>query len=306
MLSTDHSHLRKYLATLGVAIVAGVLSFSVLMLGVQEELLVKESELRTLTASARSTLTRRQEYLEIATIALPWFVLLGFIVGGGVAVYGLVGWARRQVITDEIENITKEQKRVELRRLTDAENVQRLRLDVESAAADEAKTIVGRSEPPAAPTVTRNDYFKGALEAELAVTDAVDRALGPEYQILRGVEATQGNVRMTLDIVAKSRDGNVTYVFEVKYLNNFAKNFKTALAHGISQAALGAGLIGADAQSVVVIAYGQPVTEAQLRRAREYSDRIAASFSTKPKVLLVQADQIDSLKRDDLRSVLLS
>jgi hypothetical protein len=45
MLTTDQSHLRKYLATLGVVIFAGVISLSGLFLRLQDDLLIKQSDL---------------------------------------------------------------------------------------------------------------------------------------------------------------------------------------------------------------------------------------------------------------------
>ena len=96
MLSADASHLRKYLATLGIAIIAGTLSIAGLALRLQDALLVKQVDLVELTPQARETLERRQDYEGMIVVALPSFVVIGLLLGAGLATYGLVGWADRQ------------------------------------------------------------------------------------------------------------------------------------------------------------------------------------------------------------------
>src|SRR4051794_15593633 len=115
MWSTDQSHLRKYLATLGVAIIAGVISLSGLFLRLQDDLLVKKEDLASLTPTARGTIERRQDYLGVATTALPYFLVGGCLLGASLTGYGLVGWAKRQKVADKLEDIARDKGEAELR-----------------------------------------------------------------------------------------------------------------------------------------------------------------------------------------------
>ena len=69
MLSADASHLRKYLATLGVAIVVGTVSLTSLVMRLQAELLVKRSELAELT---RLPATRSNAASATRALSLTW------------------------------------------------------------------------------------------------------------------------------------------------------------------------------------------------------------------------------------------
>jgi hypothetical protein len=132
MLSADASHLRKYLATLGVAIIAGTLSIAGLAMRLQNALLVKQVDLVELTPQARETLERRQDYEGIITVALPFFVLVGVLVGAGLAIYGLVGWADRQRRADELEDNALLKSRTEVRQLTEAEQHKKISNEVQA------------------------------------------------------------------------------------------------------------------------------------------------------------------------------
>src|SRR3712207_1905937 len=100
MLTTDQSHLSKYLATLGVAIFAGTISLCGLFLKLQDDLLVKGSDLEALTKVAQATIERRQHYLDLGTAALPWFLAIGCLGGACLTAYGLRAWSKRQPVAD--------------------------------------------------------------------------------------------------------------------------------------------------------------------------------------------------------------
>jgi hypothetical protein len=114
MFSTDPTHLRRYFATLGAAIAVGTFSVAGLFLNLQQDLLVTQSTFEKLTPTARAALMRRQEYLSFGTAILPWFVLVGFLSGIGLSVYGMAGWAKRQKVIDEREDIGLHKERARL------------------------------------------------------------------------------------------------------------------------------------------------------------------------------------------------
>lgn len=147
MLSADASHLRKYLATLGVAIVVGTISLSSLVMRLQDELLVKQSELAELTPIARDTIERRQRYASVVTDLVPFLLFLGCMLGIGLAAYGVRGWAQRQGVADEIEDNERLRSRSEVRKLTAEEREDRVDDEVESLLLGEVVADLLEQEP---------------------------------------------------------------------------------------------------------------------------------------------------------------
>jgi hypothetical protein len=95
---------------------------------------------------------------------LPWFVLVGFLGGVGLSIYGVVGWARRQKIIDESEDIGLRREQVELLRLTDAEKSKKLDRD----AAESIRDTAPAPEPGRQPDYATARAEIGTLESALA------------------------------------------------------------------------------------------------------------------------------------------
>lgn len=136
MFSTDQSHLRRYLATLGVAVAAGTLSLAGLFFKLQQDLLVTPSTLKTLTPTAKNAILRRQEYLAMGTDILPWFALVGF--GGGIAlaIYGMIGWSHRQKVIDKREDIGLRNDELQLSQLTKAQQAARVNREARESVVE--------------------------------------------------------------------------------------------------------------------------------------------------------------------------
>lgn len=317
-MSPDQSHLRKYLATLGVAIVAGVISVSGLFLRLQDDLLVSTSELATLTPLAREAIEQRQQYIDLATTALPWFLLGGCLLGLSLSAYGVIGWAKRQVVADELEDIARDRGKTELRQLSDSERVTRLERETDSSVAEANEVEV--ADAPAWPTTERpldgRSVSRGSsstrapralqrtIEAELQLAVALEQLLGATYSIDLGVEVRQGEVRREFDLIATARSTGRRYVFELKYLTVFAKNYRSALSSGITTAAAGASLLGESAVPVVVIVYDEDPGEELRSKAQAYADQIAGSFRTPPRVAFLSFDALSGADLTPLTRVL--
>lgn len=321
-MTVDQSHLRKYLATLGVAIVASVISLAGLSLRLQGDLLVKQSELRELTPVGRAIILRRQHFLDVATTVLPWFLIVGCLIGLSLTTYGLVGWAKRQAVADELEDIAREKGKTELRKLTDEERVSRHEQEAESAAAQEEEPSVadvshdaragtgmaGSGGPPGArPSESRQRaayYFQGAMQTELDVGVALEELLGADYRVELGVEFRFGNRRQEVDILARRVDGRRQYVFELKYLRNLGKNFRPILTSAIAHAAAAASLLGEGAVPVVVLVHDGAATEQQILKAQEVAEAAANTFAGRPRVLIVSLEDLQARGAEELRRVL--
>jgi hypothetical protein len=137
LVGTENNHFRKYLTTLGISLIAGSISLGGLFLKLQADLLVERTKVDSLTPVAQKTLHQRQQYLQWATVALPY--CLGLIVATGLAmaVIGLKGWAQRQAVADSREEMEGRKLEVEIRNLTAQEKAEKV--DDEAREAVELK-----------------------------------------------------------------------------------------------------------------------------------------------------------------------
>lgn len=319
MMTTDQSHLRKYLATLGVAMVAGAISFSGLFLRLQDDLLVSRSDLDDLTPVAQDTIERRQTYLELATTALPWFLIIGCGVGVGLTIYGLVGWAERQPVADEMEDLARDREKAELRRLTDAERVERLEEEAESVAVEsvvadspnDGDPTEGCNAHEATPHVVVADRTRRTsealgrlLQAEIGLGQKVTDLLGSRYRIELGVQATRGSRRQEFDILARPTEVGEQYVFEIKYTRRLTSAHRSVLDRAITRIAAGASLFELPTVPVVVLIYEESTTPGVLARIRAHGEQLARTFDSSPRVLVLSRQELEALTPEDLGSAI--
>lgn len=252
MFTTDQSHLRRYLATLGVAIAAGTLSLAGLFLKLQQDLIVPRTTLAALTPTARAALLKRQEYLSFGTAILPWFVLVGFFGGVGLSAYGMIGWARRQKIIDEREDIGLRKERVELRQLTDAEKVDKLNREVKESANDRAPND-GTTRVPRLNTSTLTNLRTKIATVERVLAEKLGELYGRDEVLSSArVQSTAGQMA---EVDAVARPGKVgAVIFELKYASNkSARTISSRIADGFRQLVRATGIVLTNGVFVLIV-----------------------------------------------------
>jgi hypothetical protein len=267
MFSTDQTHLRRYFATLGVAIAAGTLSLAGLFLKLQQDLLVTQPTLKQLTPSARDALLRRQDYLSFGTAILPWFVLTGFVGGAALASYGLLGWARRQRVIDEREDIGLRREQVELRQLTDTEKVDKLDRDAKESANGAA-----------APSARKAAAFDN-VRTEIAIIE--NALVGKLREIYRpsdvlssvGMRSPEGR-RFEVDVVVRAGLPDAI-VFELKYAAT-PNNISNRIVDGLNQVVRAASY--ANARAVLIIVVSDAISSTRLEQARAQALSLASGY----------------------------
>lgn len=327
MLSAEASHLRKYLATLGIGMVAATISLAGLALRLQEDLLVKQDELQQLTPTARETIERRQDYLSVMSIILPWFVLVGCVAGIALAAYGIRGWSKRQKVADEIEDLQRDKSRTEVRSLTDTERSARIDQEVEEAVLQESVLSEGSSEPlhasevdphissefpasttpnPPAPNLARRREIAASVmgfEAELA--RKINEGFGQTYRVDVGVAAGSGGRQREFDAVAFPLlpNENRPIVFEMKYVSH-PKNLTQAFANGLQHVASASEIFPDGAIPVVVTIYrDEPSGDAAaLQRVRERARQMANTFKSAPRTLILSAREFEEMTGSEFRN----
>jgi hypothetical protein len=293
MFSTDQTHLRRYFATLGVAIAAGTLSLAGLFLKLQQDLLVSQSTLASVTPTARSALLRRQEYLSVGTDVLPWFVLVGFLGGAGLSIYGIAGWARRQKVIDEREDIGLRTERVKFLQLTDTEKADKLERD----AKESAREITSPVPPPKANTLA--DVRADIVVIQTALAEKL--RLMYSDPVLSSVRVqTAAGQRREIDVLVQPA-GADPIAFELKYAPNIA-NVQKRIIDGLNQLASTISLTGGKGGLVVIVT--NEATPAQVARWNTRAKQLANEYDSLLTPYVGRLDDFLALPPNDLAAQL--
>jgi len=273
MLSTDQSHLRKYLATLGVAVVAGVVSISALVFRLNDVLLVKESDLAQLTPGARETIVRRQHFAEVATTALPWFLVLGVVAGLILTGFGFYGWSKRQRVADRLENVALGEAEHRFEQMTKPERDRRLK--------DEAKRV--EREAPSHPDTAsqRREAIERLATLEASLGDKLRALFG---EVRSGVRMVGPPRTVEVDYLAVADDGT-NHVFELKYAANRAGMLKR-IQEGRAQVREFLSVIGFGVRGYVVAVLPDGVAD----MVRPSWPNLAASIAPATLVIVGEAE----------------
>jgi hypothetical protein len=204
---------------------------------------------------------RRQEYLSLGTTILPWFVLAGFLSGIGLAVYGMAGWASRQKIIDEREDIGLYKERAELRQLTDAEKADKLDRDAKESVTGSPSSSSQRRLVNWTSARTEIAIIESALREKLC-----EIYPGGPDKVLSSV-AVQGNTGQRLEVdAAVTRAPEPPIFFELKYASSTASVFKR-IVDGLQQLAR-VTRAAINASGVLVVIAPDDATPAQVEQWR--------------------------------------
>lgn len=121
--NTEGTHLRKYLATLGVSVAIGSLGAGGFLLRSPGDLLIKQDDLRRLTPIARDAIEHRQGFSYAIAFYGPYLLAAVALFGVALATFGLVGWARRQQVADKIEDLEHEKIQAEIKQISQEDKI---------------------------------------------------------------------------------------------------------------------------------------------------------------------------------------
>lgn len=234
-MGTENSHLRKYITTLGVSIVAASIALAGFFFRTQADLLVEASKVGGLTPTAQRTLARRQEYLDIATVAMPWVLLVTSLLGISLTAWGFIGWSRRQQVLDQKEDAERDRSQLELRKLSRDEEEEKRNAEAAEAVEEDpaADSLATKGRTVIFPPRPGGDAEEGPYSGERrdfqdwirSTEDHFYKTLAEAFhdaEIQSNVRLTRGKRTRVIDALALPSNGKPGLVVEMKYSGDAA------------------------------------------------------------------------------------
>ena len=193
--------------------------------------------------------------------------------------------------------------------MSDADRVQKAEQDAMDDISEDSLPALGALKPNSSSTIAAGDVvaptnrsraraaMNANMQTELSVAAKLQDAFESHYTIEIGVEVKRGSQRHQMDMVARPAVANARwYVFEIKrIMSSFGKNYRHRITEGISQAVMGAEMLGQTAVTPVAIVVYDVASPAIIEKANAYGEAFANSFSTRPVFLLLSATDLDEM-----------
>jgi len=249
MAQLEYGDFYKFVASAGIALIAGALALPWLFLREPFDLTIDESKLKTLTPIARGAVMHRQQIVAGILPWLPWASVLLASLGFGLIICGLVMWSTRQRIRDRGEEAATKKAEQELRQMTKQE--------IEVKAVEELESVEEESEQPqaVAPERVPVSALHAYLDAERALFARMSECLGPDVHIQTNQRV--GNVEY--DAIVRLGQ-NERVIVEVKYIRKgFNSGFLAETVNGLTaRTALYASRFSVPSRAVLVIILASP------------------------------------------------
>jgi hypothetical protein len=268
MAQLEYGDFYKFVASAGIALVAGAFAVPWLFLREPFDLTIEASKLKTLTPAARDAVMHRQEIVAGVLVWLPLASAVLAILGLVLLICGLVMWYTRQRVRDRGEEAATKKAEQELQHMTIQEVETKALQELESAEEESQQAQV------AAPERVRLSAVDAYLDAERALFARMGECLGPDVQIQ--TNRLVGNVQYDA-IVGLTPDQRV--IVDLKYIRKgFNSGFLAAAVDGlIARTALYASKFSTPSRAVLIIILASPnsifVEKIENLKARLVADR---------------------------------
>jgi hypothetical protein len=207
MAQLEYGDYYKFIASAGIALIAGAIVVPWMFLREPFDLAIEASKLPLLTADSQNIIHARQHVIAVIVGALPK-VSIGLAVAGTLLTgFGLIGWHSRQSVRDKSEDLAAKKLEEELKAMSPAQIEEKAKNEVEDVeqAADEP---VAKFSALLAPSL-----LSSALAVEQAVQDKLRSAFGSIGTVMSNQRL--GNAEFDAIIRAK---GASPIIVELKYI----------------------------------------------------------------------------------------
>lgn len=208
MAQLEYGDYYKFIASAGIALIAGAVVVPWMFLREPFDLAIEASKIPLLTQDSQTIIHARQHLIAVVIHALPQVSIglstLGVLLTG----IGLIGWHSRQSVRDKSEDLATKKLEQELKEMSPAQIEERAKNEVENVeqAADEPVRT-----PPA--LHASSSLVASALAVEQAVQEKLRSVFGPFGTVMANQRL--GNVEFDAIVRAKSTS---PIIVELKYI----------------------------------------------------------------------------------------
>lgn len=324
----EFGHLYKFVASLGIALMAVAVVGPWAILRDQGALMVSEAELAELTPRAQRVLELKQAHAELVMEWYPRVAAVVFLVGAALTVCGLLFWLPRQAVANKIEEAGL--PKVKLEKLSSEETERKLETEVaeatlgtEAGGVEPSRPEVPRGGEPPAPraeaepggptaddALTIREYVRARYEeAEALAASALEAAFGAERAVHTDVKimSDSGHEIGRADIVALpfANSSDSSLVFDLKLITpkSAARQTRTALL----DAAQSAGALHPHSAAAVAILIAKDDEEKRrvLPIVRGASERLQRILQTPSAAVVTTMSELESMPPAELAARIL-
>jgi len=292
MAQLEYGDFYKFVASAGIALIAGAVAVPWLFLREPFDLAIDASKLKTLTPVAQSAVMHRQGIVAGILPFFPWVSGVLASLGLVLVIWGLLRWHKRQQIRDRGEEAATKKAEHELQQMTTKEVEAKARQELESV--EEEPQQPQAVEPVSAPV-------SAFLDAERALYARMKECLGPNAQMM-----THRRTRdVEYDAVLLLRSGERVIV-EVKYIR---KGFNQGwLAESVKEltakTALYASRFSTASRAVLIVILASP-NSIFVEKLEKFKERLRADRprSMDVKIHCIAENEIPALTCQQVREM---
>jgi hypothetical protein len=203
MAQLEYGDYYKFIASAGIALIAGAVVVPWMFLREPFDLAIEASKIALLTPNAQDIIHARQHLIATIINYLPLASGLMAILGAVLTGLGLYSWRSRQSVRDRSEDLQTEKLDKELKAMSPEQIETKAKNDLENAEDLE----------PALMTVQSRSAVSSVLAVEQAVLGRISSCLGSSMKVMSNQRL--GNVEFDAIIMAKSTK---RIILEIKYL----------------------------------------------------------------------------------------
>jgi hypothetical protein len=215
MKNLEYTAFYKFLVSLGLALIVFSLVAPWLLFREPFNIGVKTSELSQLTPRAKRVIEDRQRFAEVSSRAAPWGSAAIFVLGLGLASFGLLRWNSRQKVLDTTEDVTLEKLQLEVRQLSPNEAEHRVEIEARETVDAETPSLAGT-----APTA--RERYVATLARLFALERLAMEKLGSAFHDTHVIEDRIQIGEEQLDARLRSKGQEKDYLLEIKYFRGRA------------------------------------------------------------------------------------
>ncbi len=294
----EYGDYYKFIASAGIALIAGAVVVPWMFLREPFDLAIEASKIPLLTQDSQNIVHARQHVITVIVYALPKMSVGLATAGALLTVIGLIGWHSRQSVRDKSEDLTARKLEEELKAMSPAQIEERAKIEVENVeqAADEPLPL------PVA------HHVSSLVASALAVEQAVQEKLRSAFSSFGTVMGNQRLGSAEFDAIIRTKSSSPIIV-EIKYIR---KGFNRGwLINTISNLTLRMAIytktINENVSGLVLIVIattGSPL----VRRATEFEHELQSaqpSLLNNVRIRTIYESQIPTISDDEFRQLVL-